>query len=199
MFGPLIFRRQKHLATLKKITEVPLSVDTYFPEVAEACLAAGVDILNDIKGLDQPGMMAVVKKYPAAGLIIMHSRPRTALPLAADLTNFYREKITELEQAGIDLRRVCFDPGVGFGKSINDNLDLIQTPEKFRYEDFPLLYGVSRKRIIGTLTGEKVANKRDPGSIAASLWLLEKNVEIVRVHDVSGMQQANHVFETLHR
>ena len=186
------------VTALKKITDVPLSVDTFFPEVATACMQAGADIINDIAGLDRPGMVEAIAKFPDVGVIIMFSRKRSAQGLAEQLHNFYAEKINLLNAHQVDLKRICLDPGVGFHKSIIENLDLIQTPEKLRYENFPLLYGVSRKRTIGTMTGETDAAKRDPGSIAASLWLLEHGVEIVRVHDVDSMQQANRVFQTLH-
>lgn len=182
---------------LKKKIQLPLSIDTYFPEVAEACLAEGVEIVNDISGLDHAGMLSVLQKYPESQLVLMHSRPRKNLPLKEDLGAFYQEKIQLLQENYFDLKRVCLDPGVGFGKTLEENIQLIKDPEAFRYENLPLLYGISRKRTMGALSGETVAEKRDPASVAASLWLLEHGVEIVRVHDVFAMKQANDVFMAL--
>lgn len=182
---------------LKKRLTLPLSIDTYFPEVAEACLAEGVEIINDISGLDHSGMLEVLQQYPKSSLVLMHSRPRRALSLKEDLFTFYEEKIQLLQENEIDLSRVCLDPGVGFGKTLEENIQLIKEPETFRYQNFPLLYGISRKRTIGALSKEEVAEKRDPASVAASLWLLEKGVEIVRVHDVFAMKQTSDMFMAL--
>lgn len=186
------------LKAIRPLTELPISIDTYFPEVASACIAAGADVINDIKGLDIPGMLDVLRQAPQVGIVVMHSRIRQEKSLDEDLAEFYQEKMNLLTAAGIEKKRICFDPGVGFGKTVAENLSLIQDPERYRPQDYPLLYGVSRKRTIGFLTGEERPERRDPGSVAASLWALEKGVEIVRVHDVFSMQQANRVFQTLH-
>lgn len=169
---------------------VPLSVDTYFPEVAEAAILAGATIINDIKGLDMPGMAEVIAKYPTVQVIIMHSRPRRAESLVEDIQTFYEEKIALCQKHQIPLENICFDPGVGFHKSPAENLDLMQFPEKYRYLNFPLLYGISRKRIIGRLSGEVDPAKRDFGSVTASLYLANQGVEIIRVHQVAGMKAA---------
>lgn len=184
---------------LKKTTSVPLSVDTYFPEVAEAAIAAGCDIINDIRGLDTPGMLAVLAKAPHIGIIIMHSRPRRKeLTVAQDIQSFYLEKYEACLASGIDPQRLCFDPGVGFGKTPAENVTIIREPEKFRFRDFPVLYGVSRKRTIEHLTDEPDLRKRDYGTIAASLFACDRdNVEILRVHNVKGMVDGLKVWSRL--
>lgn len=182
---------------LRKITDLPISVDTYFPGVAEAVIEAGATIINDIKGLDQSGMGEVVAHYDIP-VILMHSRYRNeAVDVVTDLQNFYEEKIKLCQQLGIKPENISFDPGVGFHKSVAENELMIASPEKFRFEDYPLLYGVSRKRTIAQLTGETNPKERDFGSVAASLYVLNKGVEIVRVHNVKGMRDALSVWQKL--
>jgi dihydropteroate synthase len=186
------------IKALKKRTSIPLSVDTYFPDVAQAALDLGVEIINDIKGLDTEGMLEIAREYPASGLIIMHSRPRRQnVTVAEDIQQFYREKITLCEQAGITRERLCFDPGIGFGKTLAENIEILKKPERFRYLDIPLLYGVSRKRTIGSLTNEADPLARDFGSVTASLYAADRGVEIVRVHNVKGMKDALKVWQAL--
>lgn len=186
------------IRAVRKKTDKPISIDTYFPEVAEAALAAGANIINDIKGLDTNGMIEIAQKYPDCGVIIMHSRPRrTELSVADDIQQFYQEKIELCQKAGIDSMRICFDPGIGFGKSQEENIEILKHPEAFRYQDYPLLYGVSRKRTIAALTNEADPTARDFGSIAASLFALNKGIEIVRVHHVKGMRDTLNVWQTL--
>lgn len=186
------------IQAVRKKTDKPISIDTYFPEVADAALAAGANIINDIKGLDTNGMIEIAQKYPDCGVIIMHSRPRrTELSVAEDIQEFYQEKIELCQKAGIDLMRICFDPGIGFGKTQEENIEILKHPEAFRYQDYPLLYGVSRKRTIAALTNEADPTARDFGSIAASLFAVNKGIEIVRVHHVKGMRDMLNVWQTL--
>ncbi|MTD42319.1 dihydropteroate synthase [Erwinia sp. CPCC 100877] len=186
------------IKALKKRTAIPLSVDTYFPEVAAAALDLGVEIINDVKGLDTAGMLEVALKYPDSGLIIMHSRPRNKeVTVQKDIQQFYQEKIAVCEQVGIAAERLCFDPGIGFGKTLAENIEILKKPEHFRYQDVPLLYGVSRKRTIGSLTNESDPLARDFGSVTASLYAADRGVEIVRVHNVKGMKDALKVWQSL--
>ena len=152
------------LPLIKKIRETslaPISVDTYYPEVAEAAIQAGATMINDIKGLDTPGMAEVLAKY------------------------------------GLSLEKICFDPGIGFHKTVAENLQLLKDPNAFRYQDYPLLYGVSRKRTIGALTNEPEPANRDFGSAAASLYAAQQGVEILRVHNVQGLKQTFDVWRAL--
>ncbi|WP_207694120.1 dihydropteroate synthase [Enterococcus sp. DIV0212c] len=183
---------------VRKRTDKPISIDTYFPEVADAALAAGATIINDIKGLDTNGMVEIAQKYPECGLIIMHSRPRNReLTIVEDIQQFYEEKLALCQRHGIAPNRICFDPGIGFGKTQEENIEILKYPESFRYKDFPLLYGVSRKRTIAAMTNEADPSARDFGSITASLFAANKGVEIVRVHQVKGMRDALNVWQTL--
>ena len=95
------------------------------------------------------------------------------------------------------LRKICFDPGIGFHKTVAENLQLLKDPNAFRYQDYPLLYGVSRKRTIGALTNEPEPANRDFGSAAASLYAAQQGVEILRVHNVQGLKQTFDVWRAL--
>ncbi|MGO2082975.1 dihydropteroate synthase [Vagococcus sp.] len=182
---------------LRQMTDLPISVDTYFPEVAEAVIEAGATIINDIKGLDMPGMGEVVAHYQVP-VVLMHSRYRDeTVDVVTDMQKFYAEKIALCQKLGIAPEKICFDPGVGFHKSIEENKLMIAQPNKFRFEDYPLLYGVSRKRTIAQLTDEINPKERDFGSVAASLYVLNEGVEIVRVHQVKGMRDALSVWTKL--
>lgn len=179
------------IKAVRGLTDIPISVDTYFPEVAKAAIEAGADIINDIRGLDHPGMLELLAEYPEVGIVIMHSRPRQKdLDVAADIQAFYEEKYQACQAAGISEHRLCFDPGIGFGKSMAENIEILQDPAAFRYRDFPLLYGVSRKRTIAHLIDETDPLQRDYASVTASLYAALKGAEILRVHEFKGLKDA---------
>ncbi len=183
---------------LREKSDIPISIDTYFPEVAEHALSIGASIINDVKGLDLSGMIEVAVKYPECEVVIMHSRPRKKeLSIEEDLQAFYEEKYQACQKAGISSHRIFFDPGIGFGKAVEENIEILKYPQKFRYKDFPLLYGVSRKRTINHLIHEENPLERDFGSVAATLYPATLGVEIVRVHQVKGMKDALNVWTTL--
>lgn len=183
---------------LVKRTDVPISVDTYFPEVAAAAIEAGAKIINDIKGLDSPGMLEVLAAAPQVGIVIMHSRPRRKeLPVKEDIQAFYLEQFERCREHNIAPERLCFDPGIGFGKTPEENIQILQQPADFRFRDFPLLYGVSRKRTIQHLIGDSSPEERDYASVTASLFAAQAGVEILRVHEVKGMVDALTVWHRL--
>ncbi|WP_302373519.1 dihydropteroate synthase [Enterococcus asini] len=183
---------------LKKHSNIPISVDTYFPEVARAAIEAGADIINDIKGLDTPGMLEVLATAANVGIIIMHSRPRRKeLSVAEDIQAFYQEQFDRCLDYNIAPERLCFDPGIGFGKTVPENIAILQNPDAFRFRDFPLLYGVSRKRTIQHMIGDSLPQERDYASVTASLFAAQAGVEIVRVHEVKGMVDALKVWDVL--
>ncbi|RGI28743.1 dihydropteroate synthase [Melissococcus sp. OM08-11BH] len=187
------------IQAIRTFSDVPISIDTYFPEVAKAAIEAGANIVNDIKGMDMDGMAEVVVSYNVP-VIIMHSRPRQeGVSIFDDLAQFYQEKMEQCQSYNIPKENICFDPGIGFHKSMEDNELILSYPEKCRYEDYPLLYGVSRKRTIAHLINEDKPKERDFGTVAASLFSLEKGVEVVRVHNVKGMSDALTVWNKLKR
>lgn len=180
---------------IRRFSTIPISIDTYFPKTAAEALEAGASMINDIRGLDIPGMKEIVGHYQPP-VILMHSRKRKKEWTAAqDIQRFYEEKLEECAGLGLSQEKICFDPGVGFGKTTEENIEMIRNPEAFMVPGIACLYGVSRKRVIGHMTGETEPADRDYGTIAASLCVLEKGADIVRVHNVKGMKDAWKVWD----
>lgn len=180
-----------------------ISVDTRKPEVARAALAVGCHLINDVSGLTDPGMMEAVATSEA-GVCIMHmqgtpgtmqSRPRY-VDVVAEVADFLGARLAAARAAGIADRRICLDPGFGFGKTLAHNLALLKALPRLRIDGLPLLVGLSRKRMIGDLTGAAV-DARMPGSIAAAVIAASRGADIVRVHDVGETVQALSVLEAV--
>lgn len=188
---------QEELARLLPVIEalrdcgVPLSIDTFKPEVMRAVLDAGADMINDIYGFRQRGAIEAVAQS-RCGLCIMHMQgePGTMqqAPEYSDLLGeiglFLTERAGRLLAAGVDSRRIVLDPGFGFGKTADHNYQLLRSLSSLRELNYPLLTGLSRKRMIGEATGKSVAN-RLAGSIAGALACVVRGSSIVRVHDVA--------------
>lgn len=184
-----------------------ISADTRKAKAAEAALQAGADIINDVSGLGDPDMAGVVARH-GAGLVLMHSRgtPETMQngenlryeDVTDEVCRFFEKKLAEAEQAGIRRESVMLDPGIGFAKTVEQNLTLIRSAEVFRARfGLPLYYGVSRKSFIGALTGVADPAMRDPGTLGVLVYLAEKGTEILRVHDVAGARAALKMREIL--
>ncbi|HYC43486.1 MAG TPA: dihydropteroate synthase [Noviherbaspirillum sp.] len=170
----------------------PLSVDTYKPEVMREALHAGADMINDINGFRLEGALTAVNQSDCA-LCIMHmlKDPRTMQDspeyrdVAQDVTLFLQERVSAMEEAGVDRNRICVDPGFGFGKTVEHNLALLRNLERMSEETgVPVLAGVSRKSMIGAITGRPL-EQRLAGSLAAALAAIAHGAAIVRVHDVA--------------
>jgi dihydropteroate synthase len=180
-----------------------ISVDTRKPEVARAVLALGCHLINDVNGLKDPAMIEAIAASEA-GVCIMHMQgsPETmqAAPsyvdVVAEVRAFLQERFCSARSAGIQAARICLDPGFGFGKTLTHNIALLNALSELRLEDGPLLVGLSRKRMIGVLTGAPV-EARMPGSIAAAVLAAERGADIVRVHDVAETVQALNILEAL--
>ena len=170
---------------------VPVSVDTYKPEVMQAVLDLGADIINDIWALRQPGAQAVVASHPACGVCLMHMHrdPQTmqASPMDGDIVlqvrRFLQESAESLRAMGVQPGRIVLDPGVGFGKTVEQNFSLLAHQAEFLVDGYPLLAGWSRKSSLGAVTGLEVDQRMVP-SVAAALLAVERGAHIVRVHDV---------------
>jgi dihydropteroate synthase len=178
----------------------PLSLDTRKSGVAAAGLAAGADILNDVSGLRfDPGLGRVAART-GAPLIVMHSigTPETMQALAAgayddvllDVFDGLAAAVAQAEAAGVDRSRILVDPGIGFGKTLRQNLALIRRVGLFHALGCAVLLGVSRKGMIGTLSGEAQADRRGPGSAALGLWAVQQGIQLLRVHDMDMHRQA---------
>lgn len=181
---------------------VPLSIDTYKPEVMHEAIAAGADMINDINGFRTPGAMEAVRDADCA-LCVMHmQRDPQSMQVAPhyedavrDVSAFLRARIGALEQAGITRSRLCIDPGFGFGKSLAHNLALLRNIGTMQSElGLPVLAGLSRKSMIGEITGKPVA-ERLAGSLGAALVAAGHGARILRVHDVAETVDALKVWQ----
>lgn len=170
----------------------PLSVDTYKPKVMREALIAGADMINDINGFRESGAVGEVKDSDCA-LCIMHMQggPQTMqnhplyMDVVAEVTDFLHERTSELIAAGIGRARLCVDPGFGFGKTLEHNLTLLKNLDTIQHAlDLPLLAGLSRKGMLGAITGKDL-NERLAGSLGAALLAANNGASIVRVHDVA--------------
>lgn len=170
---------------------VPISVDTYKPEIMQEALDLGADIINDVRGLQVPGAIDVLAGHASCGVCIMHMHgdPQTMQrsPMQGDavpqVLTFLRERSEALRQRGVSVSRIAWDPGIGFGKTLEQNFALLARQRELLHEGYPLLAGWSRKSSLGTVTGEPV-HQRTAASVAAALLAVEKGARIVRVHDV---------------
>jgi dihydropteroate synthase len=194
LLGPL--RRM-----IKKL-HVPVSIDTCKPEVAAACLAEGAAIINDITGFTDEEMVRAAADA-GAGAVIMHmlGRPRDmqkapvyAKGCVTEVYGFLKERAAALSEAGI--KDIVLDPGVGFGKTLQDNLDIMAGLGRFRELGRPLLLGVSRKSFIDALYPSEPA-ERLPGTIAACAVCALNGADIIRVHDVREAVQAMAVVDAI--
>jgi len=177
---------------------VPLSIDTYKPGVMRAALDLGVDIVNDIAALGQPGAVEAVASHPSCGVCLMHMRgePKTMQAgepvygdVVAEVSAFLRERADAVRAAGVAAERITLDPGIGFGKTSAHNLALLARQRELLPLGYPLLVGWSRKRTLGEVTGRPVGD-RLAASLAAALASVFHGARIVRVHDVAATADA---------
>ena len=184
------------LEPLRARTRAILSIDTSKPEVMRAAAAAGADLINDVYALRAPGALeAAAASGCAVCLMHMQGEPRTMQhapqyeDVVLEVRAFLAERVRACRAAGIADERIVLDPGFGFGKTIEHNLTLLRRLEALRVEGLPLLAGLSRKSMIGTLTG-KPSQARVHGSVAAALIAAQNGAQILRVHDVAATLDA---------
>jgi dihydropteroate synthase len=170
---------------------VPVSVDTYKPELMREVLELGADIVNDVWALQQPGAAEAVASHPNCGVCLMHmhGEPRTMQrsPMQGDavpqVLAFLRERTRVLRERGVAADRITWDPGIGFGKTVEQNFALLARQRELLADGYALLAGWSRKSSLGTASGEPM-DRRIPASVAAALLAVDRGARIVRVHDV---------------
>lgn len=186
----------------KKINNsIIISVDTFYPEVAEQAIKNGADVINDITGLRDERMINIVLKYKKP-VVIMHMKgtPKTMQEnpsyndVIREIYDFLKEKISLLLKNNFD--DIIIDPGIGFGKNLEHNIKILKNLNVFKELGFPLMLGVSRKSFIGMISGEKEPKKRISGTIAACLYAY-KYTDIFRVHDVYEISQAFSIWNAL--
>ena len=175
---------------------VPLSVDTCKPAVMRAAIEAGADMVNDIAGFTAPGALEAVAASHC-GLCVMHMRgePRTMQTdpryddVVAEVAGWLAARLVAIEAAGMRRERVVLDPGFGFGKSVAHNYSMLRHLHRFAIDGLPLLAGLSRKSMLGAITG-KAAGERLVASVVGATLAVERGARIVRVHDVAATREA---------
>ena len=185
---------------------VPISVDTYKPAVMRAVLDLGADIVNDIWALRQPGALAVVAAHPQCGVCLMHMHrdPQTmqAAPMAGDVVlqvlSFLELQAHNLQAQGAKKDQILLDPGIGFGKTVEQNFALLARQDVLLGAGYPLLAGWSRKSSLGAVTGLDVDQRMVP-SVAAAVLAVDRGVSVVRVHDVRETVAALAVWSAMQR
>ena len=175
---------------------VPLSVDTVKPEVMRSALRAGADMVNDVNALQAPGALELVAAGPAAVCLMhMQGNPDTMQQaphydnVVSEVAVFLAQRVAAVEAAGIGLERIVVDPGFGFGKTLEQNLALLCNLSELCVPGLPLMVGLSRKSMLGLLTG-KSPGDRVHASIAAAMLAIVRGANIVRVHDVAATRDA---------
>jgi dihydropteroate synthase len=194
----------KRLAAEVASVDVPISIDTRKPEVARAAIDAGAVVVNDVSGAREPGMLEVVAGSDA-GLVLMHmlGEPKTMQveprydDVVRQVHDYLAGRLQAAEAAGIDRDRLAVDPGLGFGKTYEDNLELMRNVEAFAGLGVPVVVGPSRKSFIGTALGDAPIEGRLEGTIGAAAWMAGRGAHVVRVHEVGPVVRALRVVDAI--
>lgn len=195
---------QRILPVLERLQEeqfpLPISIDTYKAEVAEAALSVGASIINDIWGLQRDERMAEVAARFSAPVIVMHNQNDTHYPngVMNGLHQFFQESFHRAEAAGLSKDRLILDPGFGFGKNAEQNLEVTRSLRDLTRYGCPILFGPSRKSTIGKLLNLPVT-EREEGTAAFVAMAIDRGADIVRVHDVRAMQRVVRVCDAVVR
>lgn len=192
---------------LSKFISLPISIDTYKAEVADRAIHAGAQIVNDISGLGFDKDMAKVVASHNVPIIIMHikGKPKDMQTnpkydaLIPELFDYFRERINLALDAGIREENIIIDPGIGFGKTFENNLEIINRLDEFKIFQRPIAVGLSRKSFIGAILGNLLPQERLEGTIAATSIAIYKGANIVRVHDVKEMVRASKIVDAIKR
>ena len=186
--------------------QIPISVDTYKAKVAREALSAGACVINDITALHGDPNMCQIIADAQAGVILMHMQ---GVPATMQKAPTYQNVVTEVHawltevasqavDRGIDSSRIMIDPGIGFGKTFDHNLEILRHLMQFRGIGYPMLVGVSRKKFIGRILDLPV-HQREEGTAATVAWSIINGANVVRVHDVAKMKQVAQVIDTICR
>ena len=196
-------RIEKIISTISK--KIPLSLDTRKADIMNRGIKKGIKLINDVSGLSYDTKTIEILKKNKSPFVIQHSlgnpenmqnNPKYKNELL-DIYDFFEEKIKLLRSKGIKHNNIIVDPGIGFGKNLKHNLNLIKRISIFHTLGFPILLGLSRKRFIKDLSGENDSKERIGGTIASSLYSMMQGVQILRIHDVNELIQSIKVFKQL--
>lgn len=183
---------------------VALSVDTCKPQVMQVVLDAGADIINDVTGFRAEAAREIVAQHPSCGLCVMHMQgePRnmqnspTYVDVVAEVSEALSQAARSIRALGVKSARIALDPGFGFGKTLEHNYDLLRGMNELAALGYPVLVGVSRKSMVGAVTGRSI-DQRVAGSVAAALLAVTLGARIVRVHDVQPTHDALSVWQAM--
>lgn len=182
----------------REFPSLRISIDTRHFAIARAAWEAGADIVNDITGLADPAMRGFCAAHPC-GIVLMHMKgePRTMQDnpcyddVVAEVRDYFSARVQAAQVAGVDPSRICLDPGIGFGKTVQHNLMLISHLDELRVRNLPMMMALSRKRFMGEILGNAELPKVSPvPTVAMSLLAADRGAEIHRVHDVVSLRQA---------
>lgn len=193
-------RLERVLPHLIRTVEAPFSIDTSKASVARRALGFGVAAVNDVWGLQRDPQMAPLVAEAQAALVIMHNRESVDahLDILDDIRRFFDRSLALARAAGIDDRHILLDPGIGFGKTTEQNLVALRSISSLAAYGLPLLVGVSRKSLLGRLLGAEVGD-RLVGSLAAHLAAVSRGAGVLRVHDVGAHRAALNVWQAIAR
>ena len=192
------------IEALVRETGIPVSIDTSKASVARAAVLAGAEIINDVTGLEGDPEMLTVAVKTGAGICAMHMQgtpqtmhdDRSYEDVVADILRYLRQRKEALLAAGIDTKKICLDPGIGFGKTHQHNIELLNRAETFLALESPILIGHSRKGFIGKLIDNK-ESERDSGTLAITILMATKGLHIVRIHEVAATRRALDVWQRI--
>ena len=191
---------------LEKHPDTVISIDTRHSQTAEKMLESGVKIINDVSGLKfDPRMVDVLKKYPASQLVLCHSRGEpdnmmSEIHCSYDsdvVETICREQLEAAEKSGLPRDRIIFDPGFGFAKTPEQQLDMLRRAEIFIERLGKVLFGISRKSFLGKLTGESIPIRRNGSTLAGELHLVSCGAAMIRTHDVRQLHDALTIFTAI--
>lgn len=182
------------LEALTDKISIPISVDTFFPQVAAEAIRYGASIINDVSGFSDNKMIKTAANSDC-GCIIMHSGNGTV----EQISEFLLNKANELKSSGIEESRICFDAGIGFGKNEHTCLEILRRTNELKFEQYAYLSAVSRKRVIGYAIGNPDFKERLYGTISANTVAVMGGADILRVHDVAAAVQAARVTDAILR
>lgn len=180
------------IQALKQEIPIPISIDTMKPKVAEKAIKAGASLINDVSGLRDPAMrqIAAESQLPVCLMhmhetpAIMQNQPYYPQGIVPFLLHWFQQRIELLLASGIDERQIILDPGIGFGKTVADNVEIVQNLLKIRALGFPVLIGLSRKSFLGKIIGKPISDLL-PASVAVNTLAISAGIDIIRVHDVA--------------
>jgi dihydropteroate synthase len=187
------------IVRLREALHIPISIDTYKAEVARQAIAAGASLINDVWGLQRDPELAAVAAETGTPLVLMHNQVGTEYrELLTDVLTSLRESIGVAMTAGVKRSNIIVDPGIGFGKTVQHNLELLRRLDEFKASlGFPVMVGVSRKSTIGTVLGGLPPDDRLEGTAAAIALSIATGADIVRVHDVQAMVRVSRMSDAI--